>query len=229
MAAKWKHGWVPLNPAAVAEKEHKGHGSRARTKRFPEIKASDLSSADARRSRAVSSAEFQATAARGAAKYRVRSAASSPHALTGDRLHALINRSYAEAMKPWGGSTTDSHTGQDLPSDADKFALTARPPGMGSVSIPEGASKAEFAAAMQRAVKQYGSILDRKGHSLGVFHDNEKGTIDIDPVLIADNLKDAEDIGAFTHAVGGAYHFKSGDGYWPPHVATPKPATVKLK
>lgn len=204
--AKWKHGWIPENAAAIAEKRHR------------EIKASDLSTPDARRSRAVSSAEFQRIAKRGEAKYKLRAGASSPHALQGDRLHALVDRAYTAATKPWGGTTTDSHTGVDLPSDADKYALTARPPGMESVSIPEGASKAKFRTAMETAVRKYGSILDRQGHSLGVFHDDDKHTIDIDPVLIAGNLKDAEDIGAFTHAVGGAYHFKSGDGYWPPHV-----------
>jgi hypothetical protein len=206
--ARWHHGWVPANAAAVALKEHK----------LPEIHKSDLSSGDARRSRAVSSAEFQRVARRGAAKYKLRSGQSSPHALKGDKLNALIDRAHTEAMKPWGGLTTDSHTGKDLPGNADKYALTARAPGMDTVSVPEGASKAEFAKAMRQAVQKYGPILDRKGHSLGVFHDNDKGTIDIDPVLIADNLKDAEDIGAFTHAVGGAYHFKSGDGFWPPHV-----------
>lgn len=203
--AKWKHGWIPENAAA-------------RKLKFPEIHKSDLSTGDARRSRAVSSEEFQRVAARGAVKYKARSAASSPHSLKGQKLNDLIDRTYPEAMKDWGGTTTDSHTGRDLPSDADAYALTSRPPGMDSVSIPEGSSKNEYAAAIKNATTRFGDILGRKGHALGVFHDNDKHTIDIDPVLITSSVKDAEDIGAYTRAVGGAYHFKSGDGYWPPHV-----------
>jgi len=28
-----------------------------------------------------------------------------------------------------------------------------------------------------------------------------------------------EQVGSYTRAIGGAYHFKSGNGFWPPHVA----------
>jgi hypothetical protein len=38
-------------------------------------------------------------------------------------------------------------------------------------------------------------------------------------VLVVDTAAEVEQIGAYTRAVGGAYHFRSGDGYWPPHVA----------
>jgi hypothetical protein len=38
-------------------------------------------------------------------------------------------------------------------------------------------------------------------------------------VLVVNNLDDVESVGAYTHAIGGAYHFQSGDGFWPPHIA----------
>jgi hypothetical protein len=46
------------------------------------------------------------------------------------------------------------------------------------------------------------------------------GRIDIDPVTVLDTLQEVETIGAWTHAIGGAYGFASGDGFWPPHVPT---------
>jgi hypothetical protein len=52
-----------------------------------------------------------------------------------------------------------------------------------------------------------------------VFHDDENHRIDIDPVLVVTNRADVDTIGAATHAIGGAYNFSDGNGYWPPHVA----------
>lgn len=202
-----------------------GPGGRmtAKDKKYPEISMADLSTPDARRSPAVSSQEFQKIAARGEKKYAAMSGKSSPAKGLDDNWNSIVDHSYEEAMRDWGGVTIDSHTGKDVPADADAYALTMREPGMPKVSIPEGSSKSTFRAAMNKARKSYDSILQRQGHNLGVFHDNDTKTIDIDPVALAKTRQDAEDIGAYTHAVGGAYHFKSGNGYWPPHVTNSAP------
>ena len=105
-----------------------------------------------------------------------------------------------------------------LNGDTDRFALSVKPQGMDTISIPEGASEDEFSAAMDRARATFGPELQKGSRALGIFHDDDNHRIDIDPVLVVHNRDDVESIGAYTHAIGGAYHFQSGDGYWPPHV-----------
>lgn len=211
--SRWHHGYIPANAAAVALKDHKSPGGK-----LPEIYKGDLSTPDARRSRPVSSAEFQSIAQRGKAKLAARSAKSSAPEGLDKNWKAITERAYAESRKDWGGVTVDSHTGLDVPHDADAYALTVRNPGSSHISIPANSPKPVFLAAMKKARLQHSEELSREGAHLGVFHDNDKGSIDIDPVMVVHNLRDVEDIGAYTHAVGGAYHFKSGDGFWPPHV-----------
>jgi hypothetical protein len=187
---------------------------------YAPIHASDLSTPDARRSRPVSHDEFQEIAARGEKKYSRLAQASKP--VEGSRFDqnfaAISERAHQATREPWGGMTVDAHSGRTLPQGADKYALTVRPPGHPGITVPAGADAATFHGAMHQARAEYGDVLARKGHHLGVFHDADKGTVDIDPVVVVKKQQDAEDIGAYTHATGGAYHFKSGDGYWPPHV-----------
>lgn len=169
-------------------------------------------------SKPVSHDEFQRLAIRGQAKLDKFQANASP--VTGlDRNWDRIKRdSYLEATQPWGGATIDSHTGKALPQGANKYALTVKDKGVDTVSIPEGATKTEFDAAMNLAKERFRPILEREGHHLGVFHDDENGRIDIDPVLVVSSLEDVHSIGAATRAIGGAYNFADGNGYWPPHV-----------
>lgn len=192
---RFHHGWVPV---------------------FPEIGKNDLSTPDARRSREVSPRAFQRLAARGAAEYQKMKRSTSPHVLSGRT--DLVDAAFKSTRSEWGGATIDSHTGKALSGNEDAYALTVREPGMKSISIPAGASRAEFGAAYDKALSRYGEILNRPDHFLGVFHDADKGTIDFDPSLVTTKKSHVETIGAYTGAVGGAYHFKSGDGFWPPHV-----------
>lgn len=194
----YRHGWKPL----------------------PEIRLSDLTSGDGRRSPAVSSDEFQEYAKRGAEKYAtLKAGAKPPYALINKaRWTQITNRAYAESRKPWGGMTVDTHLGTTVDSNADKYALTIRKPGTPSVTVDPAADADKFRAAMDDAKERFSEELSWPGAHLGIFHDQDTGQIDIDPVLVTDSLEDVHDIGAYTHAVGGAYHFKSGNGYWPPHV-----------
>lgn len=205
--------------AKVAELRAKGYP--ASEAQLPAEKVHDEITADEARgnSRPVSAEEFQRIAARGKQRMEaLRRGATPPTGLT--RNWPQIKRdSYAEARKSWGGATIDAHTGKALESDADAYAITVKPNGLSSVSVPENADYREFDNAMNTALKRFGGQLAQQQHYLGVFHDDDEGRIDIDPVVVVHSLQEVEEIGAYTHAIGGAYHFKSGDGFWPPHVA----------
>jgi hypothetical protein len=179
-----------------------------------------ITAAEARgNSRPVSMDEYQHLAALGNAWI---DRAKRDHApITGLDLQwdRVKSDSWREAQKPWGGATIDAHTGVALQSDADRYALSVKPRGMEQVRVPETASQAEFSAAMDQAKERFRPVLERKSFYLGVFHDDENNRIDIDPVAVVDTADLVEQVGAYTRAIGGAYHFKSGDGYWPPHVA----------
>jgi len=170
-------------------------------------------------SRAVSRDEFQALAAKGNSWIDRAKRDSSPIAGLDEHWDEIKDRSYAEARKSWGGETIDTHTGRPLPQGADLYAISVKPRGMTTVSVPETATRDEFGAAMDRARELFRPALERKSFYLGVFHDDETHRIDIDPVAIVDSPELVEQVGSYTRAVGGAYHFKTGDGYWPPHVA----------
>lgn len=172
-------------------------------------------------SRPVSHAEFQRLAATGAAQMRSMAKRSSPTTGLDQNWDKIKRDTYEEVKKDWGGATIDAHTGKPLPSkmDTDAYALTVKGARTKSVSIPENATAAEFNAAMDTARRRFGKILERENHYLGVFHDNDTGRIDIDPVVVVRSRADVDTIGAASRAIGGAYNFKDGNGYWPPHVA----------
>jgi hypothetical protein len=197
---------------------------------FPEIHMSDLSTPDARRSPEVSPEEFQKHARRGALKFnKLRGSGYAAKGLqNGPAWNKVVDDAFTASREPWGGVTVDAHTGEHVADNADAYALTMREPGMASVHVSPKADKAEFTKAMETARERYKAILRRPGSHLGVFHDQDTGNIDIDPVLVTPSLKDVHDIGAYTHAVGGAYHFKSGDGFWPPHVKETKPVNLSF-
>jgi hypothetical protein len=182
---------------------------------FPVIKASEARGD----SKPVSRAEFQRLANEGQDKLDAMSKNASPIKGLDDKWDSVKASSYEEVKKSWGGATIDSHTGEALPQGANRYALTVKEKGGETVSVPQGASKAEFDAAMDEAKERFRPILEREGHHLGVFHDDDLGRIDIDPVVVVDKLSDVHSIGAATRAIGGAYNFSDGNGYWPPHVA----------
>jgi hypothetical protein len=169
-------------------------------------------------SRAVTADQFQKIAAEGRTRlHAIQDAPWSVHGLF-QNWDAIKTRAYAEVRKSWGGATVDPRTGEDLPQGADKYAMSVKPTGLDTTSIPEGASAAEFDRAMDTALGKYRKQLAKGGSYLGIFHDDDLGRIDIDPVTVLDTLQEVETIGAYTAAIGGAYHFASGDGFWPPHV-----------
>lgn len=179
-----------------------------------------ITAAEARgNSRPVSFDEYQHIAAKGNQMIDKMKRDSSPIHGMDEYWPEIKGDMYAEVRKPWGGGTIDGHTGSALPQGADKYALSVKPKGMHSISIPEHASYPDFSRAMDEAKDMFRPALERRGFYLGIFHDDDLSRIDIDPVAVVDTPEEVEAIGAYTRAIGGAYHFKTGDGYWPPHVA----------
>lgn len=182
------------------------------------IRAEDLSTPDARRSRPVSMEEFQQIAAEGAQRMREMHQEADGTAGLDRNWSQIIEHAYRATREPWGGVTIHSATGRPLNTRGNSYALSATPGGTDSVIIHPKASKEDFAGSMSQARDKFGEILARKDHHLGVFHDDDRKAIEVDPIVIAKNRADVERIGSFTHATGGAYHFRSGKGFWPPHV-----------
>lgn len=170
-------------------------------------------------SQGVTAAEFFDIAARGRDMLANMADQASPHTGLTENFAALADNAWEQVQQSWGGVTIDAHSGEMLTGNEDKYAVSAKPGGVTTLSIPEHATEAQFRKALDKAVKEFGPLLQRAGHYLGIFHDDASGRIDFDPVVVMDSLHDSHAIGAYTRNVGGAYHFKSGNGYWPPHIA----------
>jgi hypothetical protein len=184
-------------------------------------------------SRPVSHDEFQKLAQSGQ-RYVQGTERKKSTAGLDQHWQTIKDRAFDLTREPWGGMTVNAHTGTAIGDTAndvaaktaaargegfgtDRYGITFKQPGQESVSVPPEAGKPEFHAAMDQARQRFPQIANRGGH-LGVFHDADQGRIDIDPVLVVRTPDQVEKVGAYTHAVGGAYHFKSGNGYFPPHV-----------
>lgn len=211
-----------LSPNLGAKKgTFSGIGTQTETpETFPEIDRSQFSNPDTPRTRGVSAKEFQAISLRGKQRMdQLRQNGSRPSAMSGDSWDKIKADGWVSVQSEWGGITVDSHTGKLVTDDGtDQYAMTVKPPGLDSESVPVGASQAEFDAAMERARIKFADELRMEGAHLGVFRDDAIDRIDIDPVLVVRNHDDVETIGAYTRNVGGAYNFRDGNGYWPPYV-----------
>lgn len=119
---------------------------------------------------------------------------------------------YNEMQKSWGGATVNQDTGAWVPQGLDAYAVATTD----TMSIDENASYSQFAKAYGQAQSQFGS-----SPYIGVFHDDVKHTIDFNGATVV-NSKAAVDAlyKAGNPVSGGAYHFKTGNGYWPQ--GTPK-------
>ena len=128
----------------------------------------------------------------------------------------IKNHAHEVSQAPWGGATYSPRTGKPV-SPSKGYAVAARRPGQEQIRLPENASREQLGAAMDQARARY-EQLGHASHHLGVFHDDDEHVIDVDPVVITHSKKAAHEIGAATHAVGGAYEFHTGNGTFPPHI-----------
>lgn len=119
---------------------------------------------------------------------------------------AVKQIAYKRVQSPWGGATI-SHDGFMVPDGADAYAVATSP----TVSVFENASFATFAAAFDAVMADMG-----EADYVGVFHDTVKRTIDINVVTVVDTRAEVDALYASGVPMpGGAYHFATGDGYWP--------------
>jgi hypothetical protein len=182
-----------------------------------------MSNPDTERAREVTPEEFAQLAAQGKEKLAPRwENASEPEIASGEVLATLKTEAWDSVQEEWGGMTVDAHNAQVIDPD-EGFALTVKHPGMETVTVPIGASQEDFDAGMDEAMQRFGGDengpLWMDGAHLGVFRNEDTGTYDFDPVLVLDSVEEVEQVGAYTHGVGGAYSYADGLGYWPPYVA----------
>lgn len=187
---------------------------------YPEITAQEKRG----NSRPVTADQFQQIARRGAEILNKLRGTPQSTAGMDKNWPQIVDRSFQEAQKEWGGGTIDPKTGEFLTEPVDAYAVQAtdrRVPGLETVEIPESALRdpAQWQFAMEEAKRRFAPILAQANHYLGFFHDMEKHNVEIDPVVIVDRPEDAEAIAAATRATGGAYHFATGNGLFPPHVS----------
>ena len=168
--------------------------------------------------RSVPAAEFHDLATRG--RDLLNGMEGNRSAVTGlvSNWDSLKQDAWQAASKADGHLTLDPRSGSPLPADADRYALTATPPGFGPVSVPEAATQDQFSAAMDEALVRFRPVLEQSGFYLAVFHDGSSHRIDIEPVAVVQSRDDAEALAAYTHNTGGAYHFRSGSVVHPPFV-----------
>ena len=120
---------------------------------------------------------------------------------------AVLAYAYAMAATPWGGVTISLATGRPIDRDSGYAVSTG-----GGVSMSFAASEDTFRDHVIR-------VASAAGHYVGVFHDDDKSTIDIDPVYVTDFELDAVAVAVARHSTGGVYDFSTGDAVWPPHLA----------
>jgi len=166
-------------------------------------------------SRPVTHEEFQRMAASGQQRLDRMAAGAGGTKGLDSHWQDIKDHAHRVSQEPWGGATYSPRTGKPV-SPSKGFALTSRRPGQEQIRLPENASREQLGAAMDQARIRYAQLA-HGSHHLGVFHDDDEKSIDIDPVVITQSKRAAHEIGAATHAVGGAYEFHTGNGTFPPH------------
>lgn len=104
----------------------------------------------------------------------------------------------------WAGGTFNRSFEEVDP--ADGYAVAIRPRGADPIRVPFD-REAESVTISTRAPY------------VGVFADTGSRTVDVDPVAIVATRLEADALGVYCRATGGAYNFADGLGYWAPVLA----------
>jgi hypothetical protein len=118
---------------------------------------------------------------------------------------AKMHDMYGKVQESWGGATVNQVTGKEVPQGADKYAVATT----ATTTLPENATYDQFKSAVDNVVSQGNSKY------VGVFHDDVKGTIDINGATVTTKAGVDRLYAAGNPVTGGAYHFATGEGYWP--------------
>jgi hypothetical protein len=184
----------------------------------------ELSPSGQERSQPMSHEQFGAFAAKGQAHLdSLKAQGTQPNKMGDETTH----HAYEATREPWGGATYNPRTGNAVNfHEPDKHSVSAREPGSLPVATSAHMNEEQFGRVMNMAKVMHHKELSTAGHYLGVFHDADTHKVEIDPVVVTGDSRHREDVGrekalqvaAATHAEGGAYHFASGNGVFPPHV-----------
>lgn len=114
---------------------------------------------------------------------------------------------YHRMQKSWGGATICAANSALLPDSTVGYVFAVGD----TISIPENADYFEFRGACYELERANPDAV-----YFGFFHDNRKGTIDLNLSMYVKTRAEVD--AAFASGVampGGAYELATGDGYWP--------------
>jgi hypothetical protein len=115
---------------------------------------------------------------------------------------------YSRCQANWGGATFGIANEQFVADDADCYIFAVSD----TTEVKADADFTEFSEAIDKAIASWLGDIPY----IGFFHDNVKGTIDINVSMVVDTREDVDlaySLGAIM--VGGAYNPRTGNGYWP--------------
>lgn len=124
-------------------------------------------------------------------------------------LGVLVSRAFIATNASWGGYTIHWASFRSVAPYCDAYAVTVKEIDEETISIPADADFNIFERACMKACATFNASY------LGVFHDDVKGTIDFDPVEVVATMAEVDKLALDHNVVGGAYHFATGNGYWP--------------
>lgn len=115
-----------------------------------------------------------------------------------------MRKLYNKVRQPWGGATIDMVAGGMVPDGIDAYAVTVTADYGEAIKVPSaGLTEAGFVAAYTAAVRRF-----RGAGWLGIFE------FDAVTVTTREGVDELFATGRYP-VDGGAYHFATGDGYWP--------------
>ena len=122
--------------------------------------------------------------------------------------YAIRQIAFKRCQASWGGATFDSLSHQFVADNADLYVFATSE----TIELPEDVEFDKFNAAIDDLL----SLRTNGIGDIGFFHDDAKGTIDLNLVAIVDSREDVDWMYELGYPMpGGAYHFATGDGYWP--------------
>ncbi len=127
-------------------------------------------------------------------------------------------------QEPWGGKTLDLKTGEFV-ERTDGFAGGVVENDY-TITIPFDSNlqgkglMGRLTDAVHQAEAKWGDeVLQRPDVNLGIFRDEAKGTITIEPSIVVKTRQEAEAIATYLGSDGGFYDFATGKGVFPVRVA----------
>ena len=114
---------------------------------------------------------------------------------------------YERCQESWGGATLCVTTNQFVPDDAIGYVFATGD----TIEILQESDFSVFSEAIAKLTAN-----NPDAEYFGFFHDDVKGTIDLNPVSYVKTRAEVDDAYANGNPIdGGAYELATGNGYWP--------------